>query len=793
MKPVTDPNILAQLNAPSSIGEAFGHPVTDPNVLAALSGAPRDEDMGIAPVEGPFMNKLRDLAIIGQRGLAGYGRGVASLGEGLKQAGMHAGGAMGLIDPKDVSDYDRQIAEEAQLYNRDLGQTGAGQVGNFLGQAVTTLPLGGPAAKGAGIFASAGRTALQGATVGALQPVEEVRQPQSLSDLVEGTPAQGEDYGRAKLGQAALGAAIGGGSNLALRGLGAVAEAAQNLPTLRFRAKAGTPVVEAVNAPAPTAEVQPAAITNPSDFAEAQTQAADQAAKASNTPANAARDFIAESDQLSKETGVPLTPGQSTGSKGLMQMEQTARQSGKTADQVFAQDKAATQALDDYITRVTNNVSKNAATPEETGDLVRTALNKKVASLDAARRAQASTDYGAVRDLTNGAANIEPQNANAELQKIVSDYEGVGSPGADSLVRFAKKQLANIDPNAKAAVDNPSGLVDARGNLLTSPADAAASASATAPAQGNLDKLIQLRSYLSKVAGGQAKISGDNVDRKLAAQLLGAIDNDMLSAQGVGGKVGDALKTANANYRNASQQIDYVKQSPLGKLLGQEVTNGGDTFNTIPPEKLISRLKTMQTSQVSTTRALMQDSAPDAWQQAKRTIIENALEQARTTPVSKGANPLAIQPGEFVRAIYGGSTPKAIANGQAWAKAMFDPGELADIQKAVGVAKRLGDMTGYNASGTAPMLEQGLTDIATKAAMGSKIGMAQKAVGLANDFFASKRLAAAMADPNGRKALLQLQKLPPESAKARELTSYLATLAPAVSVPSDSQQPGKEQ
>jgi len=88
MKPVTDPNILAQLNAPSSIGEAFGHPVTDPNVLAALSGAPHDEDMGIAPVEGPFMNKLRDLAIIGQRGLAGYGRGVASLGEGLKQAGV---------------------------------------------------------------------------------------------------------------------------------------------------------------------------------------------------------------------------------------------------------------------------------------------------------------------------------------------------------------------------------------------------------------------------------------------------------------------------------------------------------------------------------------------------------------------------------------------------------------------------------------------------------------------------------------------------------------------------------
>lgn len=737
-------------------------------------GPPLGEQMTEAPSGAPVV-RLSDVANtqhgvsdemgLGDRLLAGYGRGVAALGQGIGQIGLHVGQAVGSATPEEVRAFDQKVHDEAELYNRDLGKTGAGQVGNFLGQAITTLPLGGPAAKGAGWMASAGRSALQGAAINAAQPVEDVRQPQTVSDLVREAPAQGEDFATAKLGQAATGAALGAGTNLALRGLGTAYEAVKNLPTLPFRIKAGQEVTKAS---------QPGATSS------------------------AAKDFIDESRALSQETKVPLTPGQETGSKGLTTAEQKVRQSQKTADQAFAVDKNATQALDDYVQKTMATVAKNAATPEETGDLVRNALNAKVKGLDAARRTQAEADYGAVRDLTRGSATIEPANANDELQKIVDEYSGVGSPSADALTRFAKKQLANIDPKAKAAVENPSGLVDSRGNLLTQPSDAVSAAGKTAPAQGNLDKLIQLRSYLSKVAGGQSKISGDNVDRKLAAQLLGAIDNDMAAAEGVGGKVGEALKKANANYRNTSQQIEYIKQSPLGRLLGKEVVNGegGDAFNTVRPEKLIERIKNMKPSELSTTRALMQDQSPgsefggslaDAWQQAKRTILEDALDRARSAAPSKGANTLALQPGALVRAL-GQATP----NGQAWAKALFEPEELAQIQKAAKVASRLGDMTGYNFSGTAPALEQGMGEIAASAAMGSKIGAARRAAGMAAEFFTSKRLAAAMADPNGRKALLQLERLPPGSRKAREITAYLATLGPAVSVPSDGEKSAQE-
>lgn len=741
---VTDPNLIAALNAPSGINEAMD------------GASPRvSDDMGIAPVQGDFANRVRDLAIAGERIRAGYGRGVATLAQGAKQLALHGGGALGIVDPKTVSDYDRQIADEADLYNADLGKTSAGTLGNFLGQGITTLPLGGlgGAAK-AGIIASALRTGAQGAGLAALQPVEHVAQPQTLTDLVEGNAPEGQDYATAKLGQAVTGAAIGSLGNLGLRGLGAVAETARNLPTLPFRIKAGRAV---------TAASQDTPVAGP------------------------ASDFIDESRRLSDATGVRFTPGQETGSKGLTTAEQKVRQSQKTADQAFAIDQDAAQALDDFVGRVASGVAKNGATPAEAGELVRTALSRHVKGLEAARRAQADVDYGAVRELTRGADVIEPQQSNAVLQKILSDNEGVGAKSSDALARFAKKQLANIDPKAKAAVDaasNPDPAQQIMNRFAppeAMPSELAADAAATAPAQGNLDKLIKLRSYLSKVAGGQESISGQRADRMHARDLLTAIDADLKSAEGIGGQVGAALKKANANYRAYSQQMEYVNQSPLGKLLGEEVVGAdGAAYNTIAPEKLFNRVQEMTPSELATTRALMQNQSPgsefagsmaDAWQQMKRSVIEDALERARIAAPSKGANTLAMQPGEFVRALGQGKS-----QGVAWAKALFEPEELKQLNDAVGAARRLGDMTGYNFSGTAPALEQGVGEVAAAAAMGSKIGAARRAAGLVSELLTSKRLAAAMADPNGRKMLLRLQRLPPGSAKARELTASLSAL-----------------
>ena len=82
----------------------------------------------------------------------------------------------------------------------------------------------------------------------------------------------------------------------------------------------------------------------------------------------------------------------------------------------------------------------------------------------------------------------------------------------------------------------------------------------------DLPTLLKTRQFLSQVSGGQKLASGASdqsigQQKRIATQLLGAIDNDLdASADKLGGDVGAALKTANANYAQKSQQIEGIKR-----------------------------------------------------------------------------------------------------------------------------------------------------------------------------------------------------------------------------------------
>lgn len=746
-------------------------------------GVPSVAEMRGSSLAAPFsdatLDKARSALLFGNQIMAGIGRGMTSVGQGAEQLGGHFGAAVGLTDPREVAAYDQRIADEAEIYNRDLGQSAGGKFGNIVGQGVATLPLAeaAPVVEGAGLFGNILRTfakgAIPGAAAGALQPVEDVKQPPKLGDLITGNQPQGEDFATAKAKQTALGAALGGGANVGLRAAGAGVEAAMNAKTLPFRRAAGRDVVDAVNPPkGPPADIVVDAPIGSSADA--------QAAIESATPKpNAAAEYIAESDRLRKEVGTNFTPGQETGSKGLTQQEQRMRQGRDTSDAVFALDKEAAGALDSYVTRTMNNISKNGGTPEEVGNNVRNAINAKLGDIEKNRAAQAAKDYGAVRSLTKGSAAIEPTNTNEVLQKILSDNDGVGSPSSDALARFAKKQLANVDPAARQAAEKAAepSLIQPAYKFPPLPEEAAAQAagkaSASAPAQGNLDKLMELRSYLSKVAGGQKKISGENEDRFLARQLLDSIDKDLdAAANSVGGDVGALLKKANANYRAASQQMDYLRASPLGKLLGKEVTDGaGNSFNTIPSEKIISRIASMEPSEVAITKKMMQEHAPDVWQQVKRTLLGQALNEARIAAPSMGANKLPLQPTKLIHSMGGGTDA-----GQQWIKAVYEPGEVQQINNSFDAARRLGDRFGYNSSWSGQVAADKIGDVAMQAAAGNKMGAVARAGAAIRDWMTQERLMAAMVDPNGRKALLQLERLPPGSAAARQKLAYLSAL-----------------
>jgi hypothetical protein len=670
-----------------------------------------------APEESPWYSNLGE----------GVKHGVESVAQGLEQLNRRAvpidnnPELVKMIgQTESTPQFDERVRQENADFDAGAGQTGWGVGGNLLGNVIATAPLG-MASIPARALPVAGATGLArlapyleailrgsatGAAGAATQPVltKDNGEP-TLSDLITGQNP-GPSFAEEKMKQAGLGALVGGAVPVLARPAAAIIEKLlpKNVSTLPFRAVAGRKVTEAAQDAAPP------------------------------TPARA---FMDESDQLSAATGVPFTPGQSTGSKGLTMLEQKLRQSSRTADQVFEHDNNATAALDTYITRMLRNTSQNARSPEETGDLVRTAIRSKVGQVEQMRRQVAEQQYGAIRQLIGGKPIIPADNLRAALSDVASEYGSIATPGAKALSRFADKTSSSE--------------------------------------LGDVQNLMKLRSYLSKVAGGQAKISGEMVDRKIAASMLSAIDNDLdAGAQQLGGRVGDMLKAANQNYKNFSGQMEYLQRSPLGKLLGEDVTNAmtGGSFNTVPAEKVLERVRKMTPSEASATRVMMQDVSPEAWQALKRQVIEDALEQARLAAPSQGANTLAMQPTAFVRALNGQH-----AQGQAWAKALLEPGELTQLNNAFKAAQRLGDKTGFNFSGTASALEGGVEKAARDAGNVTPLGVVSRVIGGASSRLTSKKLAAAMVDPDGRKALLKLSQLPPQSKQAASLLGYITALS----------------
>lgn len=644
--------------------------------------------------------KVSDDMTDAEKAWAMYGQGVASLGQGIKQLGLHAGGMLGLADPQTVEDYDKQIAEEKRLYDQDLGQQNGGTAIPMAAQMITTAPSAflGAAGKAVPFVQSLLRSAGTGAAFGAAQPVTE------------------GDYASEKAQQIGLGAVAGGGADAAGKALGHALELA--LPS--NLTKAGLNIA-----------AKREQYVNPN--------------------------FTKESESLAKETGVMLTPAQVTGSKPGQMAENAARQSIFSRGIANEGDRARIDQLKAYYDKTIQGISNSDASPEIVGNQVRAATNNTIDGLKSWRDKVAAEDFGKIRAMTKGQAAIQPQSTNSLLQQIAEENSGIGTPTGDALANFAKKQLANVNPEAKA--------------LAGKVPEAAEAAAMTAPAQGNLDKLMNLRSYLSKVAGGQAKISGDNQDRRIAAQLLGTIDEDIEAAgDTIGGDLGGALKQANARYREVSQQIDSVKMSPIGKLLGEDVAGAmqAGQFNTLAPEKVAERIYGMKGSEIRTIRGLLEQDQPQAWAAIKAGYLQNAMEKASKQAASEGANVSTFVPTKLVGELTAGDARKL--------QAMFDPAELSQINNIIGVGKRLGDKTGYNFSETAPMGEAlgVMNDLGQGAKQGLTMAAAKAVAGTVAPILGTRALAKAMTNAQGRATLLELQRLPAQFARARQLSAWLA-------------------
>jgi len=446
-----------------------------------------------------------------------------------------------------------------------------------------------------------------------------------------------------------------------------------------------------------------------------------------------------EGEEIAKRTGIDLTPAQVNADPSMTMAENMARQSIFSRSMVAEGDKKRVGQLVEHLDRTLNGISKSGASPEIAGAQVQNAAKNVIKKIEDTRSKVAGEDFGRVEKLVNGAPVIKAQSFDNTLAKLI-DENSVAPEGS------GQAAIAKALESLRSKVSSEEGLSDLR-----------------------ISDMLKTRRYLSQVSGGAATLAGATdkpMQKRAAAMLLKALDDDIEGSAGaLGGEIGQALKQANGNYRAFSQQLESVEKSPLRTVLGEDLAGAVESgsFNTVAPEKVMSKLSGMTPTELGVTRRLLEKDNPEAWATFKRGYLESAIEKAKEMPASAGVNTPVMRPTQFVKNV----------GDQKRLEAIYSPQEVAEINAAVNAARRMGDSTGYNFSGTAPAQEAlGLMNRVTSAGLKGISEVGSMALG-------SRKLARLMNDNKGRAALLELSRLPPQSQRARELAAQLSAMTAA--------------
>lgn len=462
--------------------------------------------------------------------------------------------------------------------------------------------------------------------------------------------------------------------------------------------------------------------------------------------------FASESEALSGRTGIEFTPGQVSGAKMQTGLENLSRQSLFSADKAFEADtKVANQAVD-YINRTMNKISPERVSNEGVGEKVQSTLRNVVSNIAKHREQNAAKQYGAISKALGDTPVVRYDNTKKVLSDMLNEYQDVPGQAAASMRKQLEGMLQDIEKKPAFSLNSAQMARSAYGRA----------------ARGSADIFKDVKtSEQARIAKRLYGAMTDDIEQSAAALdggprsgpgLMLKTPNGMISQSGLA----QAWRSANDNYRNYSKLIDAVEISPIKRLIGDKVDVGDFmTVNKIPPEKVIKTLGSMSPSEIKIVRTAMEKAAPDTWNEYKRLLVQNALDEAQTFPGSSGANPIPLDANKFIR-VLGGNHPAKIEK----LRAVFSPQEMSQINDAFMALRRLGDKFGTNFSGTA----------AANEALGLIHGGIRGAVKIGSTTLGMRNIAKVMLNSDGRKALVKMSRLPPQSRQFASLAGYIASL-----------------
>jgi len=379
-----------------------------------------------------------------------------------------------------------------------------------------------------------------------------------------------------------------------------------------------------------------------------------------------------EGRRLAAEHDVPLTAGQSSDSATLKFLEQRARQSWLSKEAALDGDLVRATKMREAIEKQAGNVNS-----ETFARRLQRSITTFVSDLANKRSASGRVMYGEIDTFAHGRQIVRADNVRETLQGIV---DSVGSQTTGDAAQIAKQAQMMLD-------EIP---------------------------MGNINKGVIPGGYTAKEALARLKSWSpynqgnifDNVSRgenaRIKRMVYSALLEDMKAAETLGGNLGELVKRANTSWRKASENMDSVQKSALGKIVGEEVATDLFNFNTVAPEKLMDTLGRLRPSESKAVAMFMEKNMPDMLPQLRGAILKDAVDSSMELAATAGSQ-VSFNPGNFLRAL--GLTGGKRGSESTRRLMHYFGGEGSKEWKTltdlIQLSRRLADTSGKNFSDTA--------------------------------------------------------------------------------------------
>jgi hypothetical protein len=468
-----------------------------------------------------------------------------------------------------------------------------------------------------------------------------------------------------------------------------------------------------------------------------------------------AADVAKETEQITKGTGIVLTPGQRTMSQHALAVEQALRQTtgGRSVFSDFDSQQVQNLAkhLDNTLANAFGDMHEVGAS--RAGEKLATAYDRYLRGLAELRRKSADVAFGEARAL----AGDEPIIPGAPLIEALTDaakqHGAIG--GTQPATKMAnwlqtvRQQLVDRATARKRMLAAQNGVSGENlKEIVAGPEDV----------QLTINELQNLLSDWGESAKG-SKLILEQLDsrtsQKVAAQVFGGLQESLKQAIESGGVAAQKLEAARVAYAADSEAIRTARTEVLDRLLntvaqkGREIAPG----QLRKPQQIVNTLLSKSTSddEVEVVMRTMRRIDPDAHKAIQAAAVEQMLEKAEPGPnTAFGAEGLEVSPRQLASVLLG--QQKRIQ-----ALVGTDTALGAQLQRVGKIAQRMGQTAGISGSQTTPLADMiGALKLLNPTTLMNPVAFAEKI----GTIFSRKRLAKILTNENDIRLFLQLEDPP---------------------------------